>query len=227
MLDMNKIMEEWRCLIPIFHSERDFQQALVRMLHKDNESHNNPIFSEYPLHRLSLGYDNRERLDIWYEDKRIAIELKYRTLKLDRKLTINGATECFELTNQAAQNIARYQFLADVRRLEELQCKQRDLKGYAIFLTNDKKFWELSPKSWRCPHEIRINKDAQFHLHEGRIINGKLDWARGRGKGCAKGRPPINLTGCYKANWQCYPNTQDEDNALFKYLAFQVPSPES
>ena len=231
----------------IFHNERDFQLELAWLLSMKSDVRPRLEFP-YPLLKQQNKHPSQNNkkdeedkkskrgyMDIWLPSERVAIELKYRTLKLDKKLEIAGDVEFFNLKNQAAQNIARYQFLDDVRRIEELRDKRCDLKvGYAIFLTNDKNYWKSAPESWKgapqCwehPPDICDNKDAQFHLHDGRVIKGTLDWTRGRGEGCAKDRPPFTLTGCYKANWQSYRNFQNDDNGLFKYLAFQVSGPES
>jgi len=58
-------------------------------------------------------------------DRSLGIELKYKTRALS--LEING--EWFRLKDQAAQDIARYDFIKDLHRLEELCLCGHDRPG--------------------------------------------------------------------------------------------------
>ena len=68
----------------IFHSEADFQHALACYIHK-----------KMPDWQVRLEFkpikDKKIYLDIWIRDRdrRIAIELKYKTLKLDLMLAVS------------------------------------------------------------------------------------------------------------------------------------------
>jgi hypothetical protein len=95
---------------PIFSSEADFQLALgweIQLAH--------------PAARIRMEYrpaylDRRGYLDLWAADDgwAAAIELKYFTRALDY---VSGG-ERFELLNQGAQDISRYDFVRDVERVE-------------------------------------------------------------------------------------------------------------
>ncbi len=103
-------------------------------------------------------------LDIWcaYEDGIMAIELKYKT----RKLHVNVEEEIFNLLDQSAQDIGRYDFLKDIQRLERIVFDRNDIAGYAVFLTNDSAYW-ITPRNSNTV-------DASFRIHQGRILSGEL-----------------------------------------------------
>ncbi|MDL1971527.1 MAG: hypothetical protein LWW94_11315 [Candidatus Desulfofervidaceae bacterium] len=139
------------------------------------------------------------------------IELKYKT----EKLTVNIKEEFFELTNQGAHDQARYDFLKDISRIESLiEQKYPKGMGITIFLTNDKKYWEL-------PEKDIDTVDKEFRIHEGRIIKKTtLKWKEGTSKGTKSGREePICLKGDYHLSWQKY---SCSDKYLFKYLAIVI-----
>lgn len=188
---------------PLFHSEADFQHALAWHIH--NTMPDCGVRLEYK----PLG--KRIHLDLWLESIGVAIELKYRTqaLKLERR------EEAFELFNQSALPISRYNYLKDIQRLEKLGEFPQASAGYAIFLTNDPLYWEM-PKQ---PGTI----DTAFRLHEGRRLCGKLAWAERASQGTVKGREnPIRLDGSYEVRWRDYSIAADRRYGRFRYLAIRT-----
>lgn len=188
---------------PVFHSERDFQHALAWRIHKD-----------MPDSGVRLEYkpfpDERKYLDLWLNGFGIAIELKYRTRELE--LTRDG--EAFELRNQSANDISRYDFLNDIQRLERLSELPRAMAGFAIFLTNDHLYWN---ESTRC------TVDAEFRLHEDRTLQGEMNWKERAKPGTKKGREdPIELNGSYETHWCEFGNVNDQKHGRFRYLAIGV-----
>lgn len=104
MIDLITTMELLAHKRPVFSSEADFQLALAWKLQLG-----------HPGARLRLEYrpaylDRRGYLDIWASDHAwtLAIELKYFTRALDFVV----GDERFELLNQGAQDINRYDFVA-------------------------------------------------------------------------------------------------------------------
>ena len=211
---------------PVFHSEADFQHELAWQLYKKGHA----VRLEYPYphnqvkasSRLSPEQskvqenNKREYMDIWLPNERIAIELKYRKAKV-KKAKVGGEIEwmgeTFLMKNQSAADIGRYNFLADLGRLERFS--QWEI-GYAILLTNDPSYWN-EPRN-------EGNIDECFQLHEGRgEIKGKLKWKRDTGTGA--GRSPIGLSSSYLPKWKCYSKFDVEKNGKFQYLAFQVLKP--
>ena len=222
------LMRKLACDRRIFHNEGDFRQALVRLLHQENKGGGNPVFSEYPL---LFEEDKRKKLDIWFEDARVAIELKYLT----KHLAMNEDSKPFVLLNHSAHNQKRYDVLRDVQKLEDLCAKWRSCVGYVVFLTNDPLYWDCPPECHKKKH--KHSQDRDFHLYGGRkITNTPLMWkcnAKGEGpKGkTIQGRDcPIFLTSPYHyvVSWQPYSDLEIKDQpGTFKYLALQVLSPES
>jgi len=186
----------------IFHSEADFQHALAWTIQRE--------FPEASV-RLELPIQIKNKLlhvDIWiiHKGQIIGIELKY----LVRKMTTQLNGELFQLNNQSAQDIRRYDFIKDIKRLEDIAEERKNFTGYAILLTNDTSYWS-EPTN---PDTI----DAMFRLQEGRILKGKLSWGKKASEGTIKGREQsIVLKNRYEVRWQDY-----SQEGLFRSLTIQV-----
>lgn len=191
---------------PIFHSEADFQHALAWRIHE--------LWPEYSV-RLEFRppeFPKRFYLDIWaVGHPSLAIELKYKT----RGLRANVGGELFELRDQGAQNIGRYDFLNDVQRLEQVVSAQSDVAGYAVLLTNDSAYWR--------PPTDRRTMDARFRIHQGRVITGDLAWAAVPSDSTMKGRgDPIVIRGTYRLAWREYSEAVTDRYGKFRYLLVSV-----
>jgi hypothetical protein len=189
---------------PVFHSEADLQHALawrVRELHPG---------TELRLERPIRGASGRIYLDIWCRsgEEVVGVELKYKT----RSLATDLEGEEFRLRHQAAQDIARYDFLTDIVRLESLRRLGRIKRGVAVFLTNDPGYWKDSGKRGRV--------DEAFRIHEGRRLQGALAWASHASKGTTKGRTEaVRLANEYTISWRDYAKV---GSAQFRYVFLQV-----
>src|SRR5687767_6681187 len=102
-------MSRLAVLRPIFHSEADFQHALAWQIREERPDLT--IRLEYRSPHL----DQRGYIDLWVTDgnESLGVELKYKTRA--RKEEVNGET--FDLLNQSAQDIGRYDTLRDIERL--------------------------------------------------------------------------------------------------------------
>lgn len=202
MFDINSLLKKLSEQRPIFHSEADFQHSLAWELHKKLPNLN--IRLEYPI----PIHDSRVYLDILATTPTdsVAIELKYKT----RKITVNENKEQFELKNQGAQDIGRYDFIKDICRLEQLISIHPHSIGYAILLTNDSAYWTSPNKT--------NTVDRNFKLHNGKILQGALDW-ESAGKGTTKGREKaLSLNGKYNLQWQNYSTVKSKNYNCFRYL---------
>jgi hypothetical protein len=172
---------------PIFHSEAEFQHALAWEIHQE---------LPHALLRLELPVPVKNQLfhmDIWAmtADEVLAIELKYKT----RGLSVLVDGEEFFLKDQSAQDIGRYDFLKDVRRLEQVTTERRNTAGYAILLTNDSVYWAIPTN----PHTVYTD----FRIDDGRTLEGVLDWGVNAGAGTKKDREqPIVLRDKYIVKWE-------------------------
>ena len=203
MINIAHLMRALAYERPLFHSEADFQHALAWQIHKAMPDCGVRLEFKPPGKRIHL--------DLWLDSIGVAIELKYRTqaLKLERR------GEAFELFDQSARPISRYNYLKDIQRLEDLSEFPRVDAGYAVFLTNDPLYWEM-PK-----HRGTI--DTAFRLHEGHRLRGELAWAEQASEGTVKGREnPICLYGSYEVRWRDYAVAADRRYGRFRYLAIKT-----
>ena len=125
--------------------------------------------------------------------------------------------EIFDLLNQSAQDIGRYDFLKDIQRLERIVFDRNDIVGYAVFLTNDSAYW-ITPRN--------INTvDANFRIYQGRILSGELSWGSHASEGTMRGREEtIHIKGAYNLNWQDYSEPSQESYGKFRYLLVKIES---
>ena len=208
MLDLPGLMRSLAAGRPIFSSEADFQFALAWH-----------IQLAHPSTRLRLEYrpaylDRRGYIDIWVASDAwtAAIELKYFTRAID--IVVGG--ERFELLNQGAQDVSRYDFVRDVGRVESVARAQPGVKGYAIALTNDSSYW-------RTPSVLRSTADAAFRLHEGQTLEGSLAWGATAGPGTMRGRTtPHEIVGRYALGWRDYSEIAPGPAGIFRYLLVEA-----
>lgn len=207
---------------PIFHSEADFQHALAWHIHEAISDCR--VRLEFKPQFKSCPDKNKScpgmYLDIWLESMgvAVAVELKYRTHELKcrtQKLVLERTGESFDLRNQAAQPLGRYDFIKDIRRLERVVADGPAETGFAVLLTNDPSYWEEPSQ----PDTV----DAAFRLHERRRIMGKMAWTNRASRGTTKGRKtPICLKGSYDCIWRDYSHPEKEKYGLFRYLMVEV-----
>lgn len=208
MIDITRVLEELAGKRKVFHSEADFQHALAWEIHQQW------LGCSMRLEFKPPHLDNRIYVDIWAanENATLAVELKYKTRKPHAD-DVDGET--FDLLNQSAQDVGRYDFLKDIQRLEQIVSGQNDIVGYAILLTNDRTYWN--------PPRNNQTVDASFRIHEGRSITGELSWRAGTSKGTMRDREePIVIRGTYKLLWQDYSELRRAKYGNFRYLLVKV-----
>ncbi len=218
-LDIHKLMQGLASQRPLFHSEADFQHALAWHI-REAHSESAPRL-EYPVPPETTADDGRNKspiyLDIWLPGYQTAIELKYRTRKPDpNQDSLDYQGEIFRLKSQGAQDIARYDFLRDIHRLERIARHQNTPAkvGYAVFLTNEKLYWE--------PPGNVGTIDADLRIHQSQKLKGTVAWAEGASDGTKKGREkPIPLKGPYQLDWRHYSDVEGT-YGKFWYLAVEI-----
>lgn len=209
MIDITRTLEALAKDRPIFHSEADFQHALAWEIHEQWPA------CSIRLERNPPDSDNRVYVDIWAanEGGTLAIELKYKT----RALHVDVDGEIFNLRDQSAQDIGRYDYLKDIHRLEQIVSGRNEIVGYAILLTNDRSYWNLPRRN--------DTVDAMFRIHEGETITGELSWSPLASKGTKRGREePIVIKGSYTLTWQDYFEPIETRCGRFRYLLVRVDS---
>ena len=191
---------------PLFHSEADFQHALAWRIQR---LHPSAAVRLETRPRRGIRLDVLVRLD----GRRIGLELKY----LVKGMTVDLADERFDLPNQGAHDISRYDVCKDIRRTEVLIEDGYADEAHTIVLSNDAGYWQ----SGRKVDPV----DAAFRLTEGRVLSGTLAWSEMAGVGTTRGREaPIALAGSYPCRWRPYSRVPGAkpNAAEFRYLTVQA-----
>ena len=75
-----------------------------------------------------------------------------------------------------------------------------------------------APSYWAPPRSSHT-VDSEFRLHDGRELQGSLNWGASEGEGTTRGREePLRLSGSYLLGWEDYSQTGAEKHARFRYL---------
>ncbi|WML32230.1 hypothetical protein RCG24_10490 [Neobacillus sp. OS1-32] len=197
---------------PVFHSEADFQHALAW------EIHNNYSQSKLRLeYNPTISYGNMY-LDIWVTHAngyRTAIELKYIT----KKISLQIIDESFNLKSHGAPDLARYDCIKDIVRIETVCNTLDNTNGFAIILSNE-------PALWKQPvYRDKVPNDLEYRIHNEKILEGELNWGLNTGQGTMKGRESsLNLLGTYKMTWLPYSKVMESTGGEFKIAIIEVPS---
>lgn len=186
-----------------FFNERDFQMHLAIALQKGGYD---DIDVEYHVPRdfkegMGLDYSSWETktlsIDVMARkgDEFVPIELKYKLKAINGQIHRFGEHSQNELsivTDQAAQDIGRYDFWKDVKRIEFLKKHFSTVKGgFAVFLTND------------MSYKRRPSKDVNyyaFRMNEGDVVKGRLDWKST--SGISSSHNGFELSGQYSLTWK-------------------------
>lgn len=208
MIDWKSTLCELSAERPVFHSEADFQHALAWKLRE-----------RHPDAYLRLEYrpfsDERVSVDIWMRtaEAAAAIELKYFT----RKANVEVAGEHFNLRDQSAQDIRRYDFVKDISRLERIVAHHEDVSGHVILISNDSSYWSHSAN--------RSTADAAFRIHEGSDLTGLLKWSELASAGTMRSREAVlHVQGRYVSAWNDYSEVPNERFGKFRYLLVDIVS---
>ena len=151
---------------PAFHSEADLQHELAWRVREVQG------VSELRLERGLWCEGQLLHVDLFFRLRSmpVAVEVKYWKKAAD----FEHAGERFRLLGHGAADLARYDFWADVRRLQQLTSTEVVAAGVVVALTNDPTFWEPAR---------RETNDAAFRLDGGRVVSGELAWGSGAGRG--------------------------------------------
>jgi hypothetical protein len=187
----------------VFRDEPDFQlQLFARM----QELYGNVyvIEREYP----ALIGDERAKIDFILRTPEgiLPIELKY---KLKQNHTPIGN--------------AQYPFSKDIWRIEQLLSQKEFAPvGYAVFLTND-------PRFWNHPHKESTANYREFSMYEGCVISGTRTWWGNKNKEKTHHNPmwsrPLSFKGSYRVTWRDYNNSirdASSQSGVFRYTLIEV-----
>jgi hypothetical protein len=217
-MEIDKIIDELKSKRKVFFSESDFQFALAWEIQRHYAKKN--IEADIRLEYCFQDKDDNKNkyidIIVKLENTIYPIELKYKTLSFlnekTKSRTVKDYNEYYNLKNQGAQDLGRYDYLKDIQRIEQFS-KNKDYEkdfecGYAILLTNDISYWDNDKAN--CV-------DVQFSLKDNRTTPKKMSWENA-GKGTTKGREnPIELNNKYTIKWNEYSKFKEIKNGEFKY----------
>ena len=136
----------------LLFNERDFQMHLATWLRNSANAYDDVDVEYYVPKSELLNYiwDSELRLDIVVkkDDEYCPVELKYKTKKVERQ--ISRFNEMLDdkvvvMKNQGAQDLGMYDFWKDVRRVELVRNRFKNVKGgVAVFVTNDQLYTKAS-----------------------------------------------------------------------------------
>lgn len=186
---------------PFFKSEKEFQNYL------GDEIKKNGFVCEKSSNYLG------QKVDILVKDSSFnvlyAIQLRHKTALL----SMDGGL--IRLKNHGAQDQARYDFIKDIKSLENIKKGNTVVKGYSILLTNDSKYWELPAKS--------NSVDEDFLIYEGKILYGNLEWSPLASAGTKyKREDKLELLKQYECRWGTYSKIGEQQNNVFKHLVLEI-----
>lgn len=130
----------------------------------------------------------------------VAIELKYATRRIDADLFIFGESigKQGALANQATANLAMYAYWKDVRRLEALCRRFKNIAGgLSVMVSNNS-------DCWKKPYATSLYTDFSMHIEEAgeHLVGGRvLKWKEGTSEAVADGHPNFLLEGRYPCKW--------------------------
>ena len=192
-----------------FFNERDLQVNLALYLSnlKDKE-YKVHLECHIPTSELN-NYpwkENNISIDLVVEKngEYVPVELKYKTCSLPEGSKINrfGEPMCAKsiVKNQSAQDLGRYGFWKDVKRLELLKKKyeKKIAGGIVLFVTNDKSY-AIQPQKESVGY-------YNFRMLDAQPISGTLKWKE-HGEDCETTPQPyvnIELKNEYTPKWEHY-----------------------
>ena len=136
----------------LLFNERDFQMHLATWLRNSINSYDDVDVEYYvPWQELDdYIWESELRLDIGVkkDGEYCPVELKYKTKKIERKISRFDEVlhdKVVVMKNQGAQDLGMYDFWKDVRRVELVRNRFKNVKGgLAVFVTNDPLYTKAS-----------------------------------------------------------------------------------
>jgi hypothetical protein len=202
MFSIHEELERLSQKHPFFASKEAFKQSLKFQLQEKFRVEENKRFHDYLI-------------DLWVEEPESGCQYAICLMNKLARATIRQNGQTIELKHHGAEDQGRYDFLAQVEKLERITMGRRNVYGIVVLLTNDHLYWT---------EPMRSNTvDCEFRIHENRIITGELKWLEHASAGTTKNREePIVIKGMYKMQWHHYSTISNEKHGEFRYLAVYV-----
>jgi hypothetical protein len=184
----------------LLFNERDLQMHLAIWLKRIGKYDDVDVEYYVPFEEFGGKYiwEGELRLDIVVKkgEEYIPVELKYKTKKVEKKLTRFNEElkrEYIVVKDQAAQNLGKYDFWKDVRRIELVRNRFNRVKnGLAVFVTNDKSYLKPSRENSNCK-ALDMSKEGVHFKHK---------FWKNENSGCAKEHPNFEVEKEYIIEWK-------------------------
>lgn len=194
----------------LFHSESDFQHEFAWHLRTHPNVGAVRLERPFRVAGRSMTFDVLVRVDAeWW-----IYELKY----WKKRCTATLGGETFVLCDQGAQDGHRYDFWADVERIEAAVSAGVAHRGCVIALTNDPNFWS--------PPRSADTNDALFRLHDGATGGDRpMGWGPRTAPSSTTGRTRVlQLSRTYVARWTDYSVSSPKEPHDLRCLLVSVPA---
>tara|TARA_Y100000739_G_scaffold169137_1_gene147038 strand:+ start:131 stop:1003 length:873 start_codon:yes stop_codon:yes gene_type:complete len=146
--DFNHIEYEATGISNHILNEKGVQMKIGLELIKKLKLHNKLQFEKKIINN---ELQKKDYLDVFlfHNNKKIGIELKFKTKAIDGTF----------FSNQGAETNGQHSFFWDLHRLNDLVDREEIHEGYQIFITNDSSYWK-EKKSNLTKYLIKIKKDT-------------------------------------------------------------------
>ncbi|WMT18104.1 hypothetical protein [Parageobacillus toebii] len=196
--ELERLSQKYR----FFTSKEAFKQSLKFQLQEKFRVEENKRFHDYLI-------------DLWVEEPESGRQYAICLMNKLARVTIKQNGQTIELKHHGAQDQGRYDFLAQVEKLERITMGRRDVYGIVVLLTNDHLYWTEPMR----PNTV----DCEFRIHENRIITGELKWQERASAGTKENRDaPIFIKGRYQLKWHHYSTINQDKHGEFRYVAVHV-----
>ncbi|MCQ2960208.1 MAG: hypothetical protein MJ198_08485 [Bacteroidales bacterium] len=217
---INKIITDIQSFLEnnneLLFNERDLQMHLASHL-RETKFYDDVDVEYYVPHEELVNYvwESELKLDIVVKknSKYYPIELKYKTKTVKEASEILRFDESIQkskpiLKNQGAQDLGMYDFWKDVRRVELVKKRFKNVEsGVSVFVTNDKAYLNKTKES---------SNNYQFDMSEGKHLNSR-HWQNSNST-CARTHRDFDLDSNYTINW----NNVVYESITFYYTILKI-----
>ena len=199
----------------LLFNERDFQMHLATWLRNSTNAYDD-VDVEYYVPKTELDnyvWDSELRIDIVVkkDGEYCPVELKYKTKKVEKQLTRFDEVlhdKVVVMKNQGAQDLGMYDFWKDVRRVELVRNRFKNVKGgLAVFVTNDVSYTKASKAA---------SNNYLLNMNEG--VHSRIKHWQNPESTCARTHPNFEVEGEYGIEW----HSREIDAVLFYYCMVTV-----
>ena len=153
--DFNHIEYEATGISNHILNEKGVQMKIGLELIKKLKLHNKLQFEKKIINN---ELQKKDYLDVFlfHNNKKIGIELKFKTKAIDGTF----------FSNQGAETNGQHSFFWDLHRLNDLVDREEIHQGYQIFITNDKSYWKKKETGNAGKFIIKIDKELKGNTEE-------------------------------------------------------------